>query len=76
MAEEAIEVSYQLEREMRERVSRYQEEADLRRSLPHSSFRSRLARALRAVADRVEPARFESAIPGERRSALVNGRNH
>jgi hypothetical protein len=76
VAEEAIEVSYQLEREMHERVSRYQEEADLHRLLPHPSLRSRVARALRAVADRVEPARLDSAFPGEHLSALLNGRNH
>lgn len=67
LAEEAIDVSYQLEREARDRVARYHHEAALRRlsKSPEGErewpptrapvLRSRLARALRRLADRMEP---------------------
>jgi hypothetical protein len=73
VAEEAIEVSYQLEREMHDRVSRYQQEAEVRRSLPHKSLRARLAHALHRLADRLEP-RHAGPLPGERQIAFP-GRN-
>jgi hypothetical protein len=72
--EEAIEVSYQLEREMHDRVNRYQQEAEVRRSVPHKSLRAGLAGMLHRLADRLEP-RHSAPPQGERRVAFP-GRNN
>jgi hypothetical protein len=73
VAEEAIEVSYQLEREMHDRVSRYHREAEVHRALPHRSLRAGFAHALHRFADRLEP-RHAVPLPGERQIAFP-GRN-
>lgn len=42
------------EREMRDRVERYQREAALRRQLPAPAVRTRVAESLRRFADRLD----------------------
>jgi hypothetical protein len=74
VAEEAVQVSYQLEREMHDRVSRYQQEAEVHRSLPHKSLRAGLAGVLHQLADRLEP-RHAAPLRSERQVAL-HGRDH
>jgi hypothetical protein len=75
VAEEAIEVSFQLEREMHDRVSRYRQEADARRAVPRKSLRAGLARMLHGLADRLEPPPA-APLGNERRTVALQGRNH
>jgi hypothetical protein len=75
VAEEEIDVSYQLEREMHDRVTRYLAEAAVQRELPHGKVRSRLAAALRSLADRMEPRRLDSQFPVECGPVALHGRN-
>jgi hypothetical protein len=69
-------VSYQLEREMHDRVDRYRREAELRRTIPHQGIRRSLAVVLRKLADRVEPRRQGRSAAGELLPTVLQGRNH
>ncbi|MEX2536381.1 MAG: hypothetical protein WD273_12370 [Trueperaceae bacterium] len=69
-------MSYQLERELQERVSRYHNEAAVRRHVPASNYRHAVAVALRRLADRLEPRQLRPGLSGERAPVAFEGRNH
>lgn len=77
-------MSYQLEREMRDRVNRYRHEAEVRRSVPGRSLRAAIASMLRKLADGLEPGQpcrdpvgrqLDHLLPDERSTIVLHGRN-
>lgn len=68
-------MSYQLEREMLDRVSQYHDEAAVRRVVPGRDVRRGIAAALRKVADLIEERSLGSDFVGEQAAAVLQGRN-
>lgn len=68
-------MSYQLEREMEFRVSRYRSEAAVRRAIPRGRGLRRLAATLRRLADRIEERAANGSFAGEARTVVIQGRN-
>lgn len=69
-------MSYLLEREMKDRVSRYRDEAASRRALPRGQFRYRLASTLHRLADRIDGRALGNRFAGEGQRVVMQGRNH
>ena len=69
-------MSYQLEREMQDRVSRFQDEAAAQRSIPRGKLRHRLAKTLHKLADRIDERAMSNRFAGEGQRIVLQGRNH
>ena len=69
-------MSYQLERDMFDRVSQYHNEAAVRRAVPSSDVRRSIAAALRKMADLIEKRSLGSDFVGEQAAVVLQGRNH
>lgn len=68
-------MSYQLEREMHDRVSRFHDEAAARRSIPRGILRHRLATTLHKLADRIDERAMGNRFAGEGQRVVLQGRN-